>query len=90
LTTVNVTFQEIKDYVPPQSPTFGSNIAGTFSGSIDALQSVGKGLVLIVVAVTPWLPIVLLIAIPIWVLLRRRRGLTAQPVVPSTTAPSAG
>jgi hypothetical protein len=87
LTTVNVTFREIKDYVPPQTPTFGSNIAGTFSGSIDALKSVGKGLVLFLVAVTPWLPIVLLIAMPVWVLLRRRRVLTVQAAAPEAASP---
>jgi hypothetical protein len=91
LTTVNVTFQEIKDYVPPQAPTFASNIAGTFSSSVEMLQSVGKGLVLLVVAVTPWLPFILLVAVPAWVLLRRRRRpLTSQPATLSSTIPPAG
>jgi hypothetical protein len=73
LTTVNVTLQEIKDYVPPQAPTFGSNIASTFAGSVEVLESFGKGLVLFVVAVSPWLPLLLLLIVPGWVLLRRRR-----------------
>src|SRR5262249_52875363 len=33
LTTVAVTIQEIKNYVPPQAPTFAANIANTFSTS---------------------------------------------------------
>jgi hypothetical protein len=85
LTTVNVTLQEIKNYVPPQSPTFGSTVAGTFSSSIDALQSVGKGLVLFGVAIAPWLPIVIMLAVPAWMLLRRRRPLTAVRVVTDPT-----
>jgi hypothetical protein len=89
LTTVNVTLREEKDYVPPQSPTFGSNIAGTFTGSVDALQSLGKGLVLFVVAVAPWLPLLLLIAVFAWLLLRRRRPLLAQTVPAASTPPAA-
>jgi hypothetical protein len=89
LTTVNATLREEKDYVPPQSPTFGSNIAGTFAGSLDVLQSVGKGLVLFVVALVPWLPVLLVIAVPAWYLFRRRRPLLAQPVVGSTAPPTA-
>src|SRR5262249_9770143 len=94
LTTVNVTLKEEKDYAPPQSPTFASNIAGTFAGSVDALQSLGKALVLFVVALAPGLPLLLLIAIPAWLLLRRRRPLLAQRVAgsaaPASAAPPVG
>jgi hypothetical protein len=91
LTTVNVTLQEIKDYVPPQAPTFGSTIAGTFSSSVEVLQSVGKGLVLFIVALAPWLPIILLAALPAWILLRRRRRpLTVQAEALPSTIPPAG
>jgi hypothetical protein len=86
LTTVNVTLREEKDYQPPQAPTFASNIASTFSSSIDLLQSVGKGLVLFVVAVTPWLPLVLIVTVPAWVVIRRRRPLRVQPETPHSTA----
>jgi hypothetical protein len=88
LTTVNVTFREEKDYVPPESPTFGSNIAHTFAGSLDALQTLGKGAVLGVVALVPWLPVFVLIATPAWLLVRRRRGLLSQPVA-ATPPPAA-
>jgi hypothetical protein len=90
LTTINVTFREIKDYVPPQTPTFGSNIASTFSSSIDVLKSVGKGFVLFVVAITPWLPIVLLIAVTAWMMLRRRRGFRVETAASGSAAPPAG
>jgi hypothetical protein len=88
LTTVNVTLREEKDYVPPQAPTFGSTITRTFSGSIDVLISVGKGLVLFLVALAPWLPVLLVVLLLAWVIWRRRRPLAVVPVT-SPTAPAA-
>ncbi len=72
LTTVNVSIREVKNYVPPRSPTFGNQIATTFSGSINALVALGKGIVIVAVALAPWLPFLLLIAAGAWLLLRRR------------------
>src|SRR5262249_26682945 len=58
LTTVTINIQEIKNYVPPQTPTFASNITSTFSGSFDLLVGLGKALVLIAVGLAPWLPVI--------------------------------
>jgi hypothetical protein len=74
LATVNIQLQEIKDYVPPQSPTFGNSLASTFSGSWEALLSFGKGVVLVVAALVPWLPLILAVTVPAWLLVRRWRG----------------
>jgi hypothetical protein len=79
LATVVVKVHERKDYVPPSStnapvePGFGQSLGGTFSGSIDALVAVGKGFVLGVVAVAPWLAIVAVVGSPLWVYLWRAR-----------------
>jgi hypothetical protein len=89
LTTVNVTLREEKDYVPPQSPTFGSNLADTFAGSLEALQKLGRGVVLGIVALVPWLPVLLLVVTPAWLLVRRRRGLLSQQVAGSVPPPAA-
>ncbi len=92
LSTVDVTMQEIKDYVPPQTPSFGSDIASTFSGSIDWLAALGKGLVLVVVALIPWLPVLAVIGVPVWMLVRRRvRHPSGQPVpvLPADVPPPA-
>jgi hypothetical protein len=84
LTTVNVTFHEIKNYVPPQAPTFGSRIAATFSDSVEALAGFGRGLVLVGAALAPWLPLVLVVVGLAWVIVRRRlnrlRPLPVQPL----------
>lgn len=78
LTTVTLSIQEIKDYVPPQTPTFGRTINDTFFGSVDILAGLGRGAVLAVVAVTPWLPLAALVALPV-LLYRRRLGRVSQP-----------
>ena len=73
LTTVTVTIQEIKNYVPPQTPSFGSQIGNTFSGSIEVMTSVGRGLTFAVVALAPWLLVLLVPAVPLWLFIRHRK-----------------
>ena len=71
LTTVDVTIEEIKNYVPPQAPTFGTQIGKVFSKSTEALVAFGMGLVLFVVGLAPWMPVIALIVVPLWLLVRR-------------------
>jgi hypothetical protein len=72
LTTVTVHLQEIKNYVPPQAPTFGNTISSTFSSSLDALVNFGKGLVIAVVALAPWLVVLTAVGGPIGLMVRAR------------------
>jgi Domain of unknown function (DUF4349) len=60
LTTIDVIMREDKKYVPESAPSFGTSAGRTFGDSVGALESLGKGLVLAVIAVAPWLPIVLI------------------------------
>jgi hypothetical protein len=71
LATINLSLQESKDYVPPQ-PGFGGQIADTFFGSLGALQACGKAITLAAVALGPWLPVLAVVGVPVWLLLRRR------------------
>jgi hypothetical protein len=91
LTTINVYMQEIKDYVPPQTPTFAATIGSTFGSSLDLLASFGKTLVLIVVALAPWLPVIAVLVVPIWLLvrhsMRHRPGQLASVVPAEGTTP---
>lgn len=87
LTTIELTLQEIKDYVPPQAPTFGDNIAGIFGSSVSALKAFGRGIVYVVVALAPWLVVLALFAVPAWLLLRRRPS--RRPQEPLTVEPGA-
>jgi Domain of unknown function (DUF4349) len=81
LTTVTITIQEIKNYVPPQTPTFTATIGETFTGSVDVLIAFGKRLVLVAAALTPWLPLLIIIGLAVWLSLRRssRRSPALHP-----------
>ena len=71
LATVTITASEIKGYVPPQAPTFGTRIARTFAASLDSLREFGEGVAIACVAVVPWLPLILIgLAILYWVIRR--------------------
>jgi hypothetical protein len=58
LTTVTITVREQQDYQPPQAATFGSQISDSWWGSLRALTEFGRGVVLLLVAVAPWLLVV--------------------------------
>jgi hypothetical protein len=90
LTTVTIKLVDAKDYVPPQAVTFGGRLGNTFRGSWDALVGFSQGLVLVAVALTPWLPVIALVIVPAWVIYRRSRRtppaaepLEGQPVEPT-------
>jgi hypothetical protein len=88
LSTVTLNISERKDYVPTGAPSFGASIARTFHGSLDLLGDFGRAVVLITVAVAPWLLVAVLIALPPGLLIRRRRRARAvngnQPSAPAT------
>jgi hypothetical protein len=84
LATLNVSLLDRKDYVPPTSPAFGTSIGRTIGSSFDALVSFFKGVVLFVVAVVPWLVLLVVPAVPLWRRWRRRqmhRSSTPPPPV---------
>jgi len=83
LTTVTLTIQERKNYVPPTAPTFGGRIGQTFTDSVDALKRFGQGLVLVAVGLGPWLPVIAVVVVPLWLLFRRlmRRARSAPAVL---------
>jgi hypothetical protein len=92
LATLDVTLREVKDYVPPQAPTFAAEIGGTFTGSLDVLRQFGQFLLLALVALTPWLPVIALIVVPTWLLarraLRQSQPATVVPVEPTPQPPA--
>jgi hypothetical protein len=88
LTTVTLTIQERKNYVPPTALGFGDRIRNTFWDSAEALKKFGQGLVLFGVGIGPWLPIIAVVVVPAWLLIRRlvRRGRGQPAVVTATVA----
>ncbi|MBY0396092.1 MAG: DUF4349 domain-containing protein, partial [Thermoleophilia bacterium] len=58
LSTVTITVVEVKDYTPPEAPTFATRIRRTFDRSLADLTAFGEGLILSLVAIVPWLPLI--------------------------------
>ena len=59
MATLTVHVREDKDYVPPQALSFGDRIGEIWGKSIDALVAFAKSVVLVVVAIFPWLLVIL-------------------------------
>jgi len=80
LTTVTITLAERERAVPPippqppEVPTFAQRVAATYQASVDQLTEFGEAVALFVVAVAPWLPLVALGVLILW-LVGRRLGL---------------
>jgi hypothetical protein len=86
--TVTLTIRDRKGYVPPTSPDFGTSLGRTFYGSIDLLVSTGKGLLLAVVALAPWLGVLALLGILGVIPIRAYRGKKPLPGArPISSAP---
>jgi Domain of unknown function (DUF4349) len=71
MTTIDLVMREDKTFVPETAPTFGASVQRTFADSVEGLENLGRGLVLALVAVAPWLPVIL---IGLWL---ARRGYRA-------------
>ncbi|HWE39937.1 MAG TPA: DUF4349 domain-containing protein [Isosphaeraceae bacterium] len=73
LSTVTVTLHERKPFAPPApaAPTFAMRVSRTFQGSLGQLIEFGEGLVLLVVAVAPWLPVILVALVVVLWFVRR-------------------
>jgi hypothetical protein len=77
LATVNISMHERQQYVAKDALTFGKNISRTFASSLDALITFVQSLVLVIVAVTPWLPVIAIVVAAFWFLLRHSNQRTA-------------
>ena len=83
LTTVTILAREQQNYVPPQAPTFTAQIGQTWSASIQSLKETAEEVVLLAVAVAPWMPVLVVVLAPLVWFVRRRRK---RPI----TLPGAG
>lgn len=81
LATYQVTIQERRGYVPPETPSFDTRLSRAWGDSIASLRTFGQEVILIVVVLTPWLPVLALGAAPLWLLRRQlsRPGAASTP-----------
>jgi hypothetical protein len=83
--TVNLSLREVKDYKPPTAPTFASRVGATFSNSWDALVHFVTEVSLAVVALVPWLPVLVPLGVVVYLALRSRRA-RAKPAAVGVVA----
>ncbi len=92
LATVTITASEIKGYVPPQAPTFGTKVARTFAASLDTLREFGEAVLIACVALVPWLPLIAPgVGLVVWIARRatvRSRRVTLIDVTPAPSGRS--
>jgi hypothetical protein len=69
--TLIVRLQDRKGYVPDVTPEFRTRIGRTWAASIDALVWFAKGLLLVAVALAPWLFVFAVVVVPAVLIARR-------------------
>ncbi len=75
LSTVTITATEWKDYIPPAPITFQAQLSHSFFRSLDALVVFGKTILLVLVALVPWTPLIVIgFLVLIWILRAERRA----------------
>lgn len=74
LTTVTLSVHEIKNYVPPQAPSFGTTVARAFDSSWMALVGLGKICVLGAVVAVPWIPLATVLTVGGFIAVRSGRS----------------
>jgi len=70
LTTVEISAYERLDYQPEEA-TLTARIAGTFRMSLDHLRQFGEGLLLVIIALAPWMIVGAIMFLPVAMTIRR-------------------
>ncbi len=79
LSTIQFTAREESTYSPDTplaAPTFGDRVGNTLGGSWGGLVSFGEGVVIVLVAVLPWSPFIILGVVVGWVIWKRSSART--------------
>jgi hypothetical protein len=77
--TVTLTLREIKDYQPPTAPTFDNRVSRTFEESWEAFVTFLENVALAAVAITPWLPLLVPMALVGILILRKLWRVATAP-----------
>jgi Domain of unknown function (DUF4349) len=91
LSTVTITATEWKDYTPPAPMTFQAQISHSFFHSLDALVMFGKNVLLLLVALIPWTPLIVIgLFVLLWLIRAERRASATRMarVAPSPPRPT--
>ena len=88
MTTITIDAREQRDYVPPETPTLAAKIAQTFQASIDTLWQAAEAAILLVVAILPFVVVVLVFFVPLILILRWLSRRPSRPPVGTIVAGS--
>jgi hypothetical protein len=95
LSTVTIMATELKNYTPPEPVTLAAQVSTTFFRSVSALIAFGEAVLLLVVALVPWLPVLALGVFAVYAIqravLRTDAGRVPRPAPagPGATWPAA-
>jgi Domain of unknown function (DUF4349) len=85
LSTVTIEANEWKDYKPPVAATFTTQVGRTFFGSVETLVEFGRALALLLVALAPWLPLIVVGLLVIrWLIRHGQRRARPVNLAPAT------
>ncbi|GAB7006876.1 DUF4349 domain-containing protein [Nocardioides sp. AN3] len=80
LSTITVSIERPPLAAKTRHVSHATGFAAGLSAGWDALRGFATGVAVVVGAVLPWIPVALLIGIPVWLVLRRsRRGVETEP-----------
>lgn len=84
LSTVQISVRTRVEYSPSQSPDFATQVAETWDQSLGNLLQLGSSIVLVIIGLVPWLPLLAVAAVCLFLLQRRvRRIITGLPPQPA-------
>lgn len=74
LSTITINLSIREKYTPPRAPSLWNDMGQVLSNSLDTMKAFGRGLLLVIVALAPWLlPPLLVIITVVTVVVRRQR-----------------
>lgn len=73
MTSITISAREEHDYVPPQAPSFSTEVGQTWTDSMALLQDFGKSVVFATVAIAPWLPLIAIFVFLVRRWMKRRK-----------------
>jgi hypothetical protein len=74
MSTVTVSAREQAEFIPPEVDSFSNQIGRAWGGSLDLIKDFGKSIVLVAVALGPWLPLLGIAIFAALRLVRRRKA----------------
>ena len=73
LTTIKLSIHEIKNYVPEEAATYTTRLRRAFGSSLDNLINTAQTASIAVVAASPWVAVLLVPVVSLWLVVRVRR-----------------